>query len=117
MKPSREYRIPLTLLLAAGLAVLWPGAALSQIENVGLEAARIGYPFPLAEGDGLVAFLAAENGSADLNHDGDASDSVAQLYDRERGVTNLALAARFLYASGTCVVLLVSEEDQGGIDL
>ena len=68
---------------------IWaPGGA---AENLRLAAPRA-VPKPL--GDGSVAFRVHEGdqGGIDLNHDGDAKDSVAHVWHADHGPSNLAMA-------------------------
>jgi hypothetical protein len=89
-----------------------------SMRNLGLEGA----PVPSTEGPDVLALMVAESAtSGDLDGDGDETDVVPFLYDPVLGQsTNLGLAHStasapiFLERS---LVMIVSEADQGGVDL
>lgn len=71
-------------------------------------------------GRGLIAFLVSEHqeGSTDLNGDGDASDYVLHVHELATGQTrNLGLTSFAFDVDGPVVAFLVDETTQGGADL
>lgn len=72
---------------------------------------------------GAAAFLVPEAAGApdhpdgiDRNGDGDTDDQVVALADVDGAIRNLGLAARAVALSGSVVVALASEADDGGVD-
>src|SRR5882672_11433868 len=53
----------------------------------------------------------------DLNGDGDATDTVVHLFQAGQPVVNLGQAAVEVALSPAWIAALVSEHDQGGVDL
>ena len=130
MKSDRKVfqagRIALTLSLAVSV-----GQA-ARAQTTVSSGARFAPPVPAvrnletssflgpAVGRGLVAFLVSEfqEGSTDLNGDGDAYDYVLHVHDLATGeTTNLGLTSFAFDVDGPVVAFLVDEGAQGNTDL
>jgi hypothetical protein len=86
--------------------------------NLGLASGGSGWV--LAMSDEVLAFRTRESdqGTTDLNGDGDAVDYVGQLHDLSTGVTtNLELATETIVVAGATIAFRVNESQQGMTDL
>jgi hypothetical protein len=101
------------------------GDALDEVAHIwsaatGLVNTSLALATPPAAGAGGVGIAVSESnqGGADLNSDGDASDVVAHAWSPTSGLVNLAMAAGDSPApAGSFVGLAVAESSNGGTDL
>jgi hypothetical protein len=104
--------------LADSVAHVWTPE--DGLENLGVALASYGATPNLLAGGGIAAFgvWESEQGSADLNGDGDTSDKVAHIWSAGSGLLNTGLAQTANPVAGLGGAGLgVSESAQGGTDL